>query len=831
MAVRIELRENWVLRADDPAEVPVEIGPAGIPATVPGCVHTDLMAANLIPDPYQGRNETELGWIGRTQWSYTTTFDATALAEAERIDLECAGLDTVATVFLNGTEVGQSRNMHRSYRFDLRRALRDGTNELRVEFASPYSYATALRDKLGDRPNAYPEPFQFIRKMACNFGWDWGPTLVTSGIWRPVRLHAWSTARLARVVPQVTVATAHDGTVEGRVLVRVEVERSEAGEDAELALSARIAGREHTVVLPGGVCRAEVEATVADPGLWWPRGYGDQPLYDLRVGLAGNGAELDSWQRRVGFRSVELDTGVDEGGRRFAIVVNGVPVLVKGANWIPDDCFVTRVGRGRYAERIDQAVAANMNLLRVWGGGRYESEDFYELCDERGVLVWQDFLFACAAYPEEPPLAEEVEAEAREAVARLAPHPSLVLWNGNNENIWGFWDWGWQEPLAGRSWGEGYYLDLLPRVVAEVDPTRPYWPGSPYSGTPDVHPNDPRHATVHIWDVWNEVDYTAYRDYRPRFVAEFGFQAPPTHATLRSALPDEELRPDSPGMLHHQKAADGNGKLARGLAPHFGEPADFDDWHYLTQVNQARAITLGIEHFRAQWPDCTGSVVWQLNDCWPVTSWSAVDGGGRRKPLWYALRAVYADRLATVQPDGEGLVLVLANDTDEEWAATAHVARRALDGTVLAHTETPFTVPARGAARVPLPRRVARPGDAAAELVTADTGARRAYWFFAEDRDIAYPEPAYATRVVPDGDDLRVTVTAQSLLRDLALFADRLDPGAEADDMLVTLLPGESHTFTVRGGARLDPRRVVEPPVLRTVNDALRCARAAGARG
>src|SRR5690606_30217702 len=405
-----------------------------------------------------------------------------------------------------------------------------------------------------------------------------------------------------------------------------------------------------------------------------------------------------------------------------------------------------------------------------------------------------------AAYPEEPPLAEEVEAEAREAVARLAPHPSLVLWNGNNENIWGFWDWGWQEPLAGRSWGEGYYLDLLPRVVAEVDPTRPYWPGSPCSGTPDVHPNDPRHATVHIWDVWNEVDYTAYRDYRPRFVAEFGFQAPPTHATLRSALPDEELRPDTPGMLHHQKAADGNGKLARGLAPHFGEPADFDDWHYLTQVNQARAITLGIEHFRAQWPDCTGSVVWQLNDCWPVTSWSAVDGGGRRKPLWYALRAVYADRLATVQPDGDGLVLVLANDTDEEWAATAHVARRALDGTVLAHTETPFTVPARGAARVPLPRRVARPGDAAAELVTADTGARRAYWFFAEDRDIAYPEPAYATRVVPDGDDLRVTVTAQSLLRDLALFADRLDPGAEADDMLVTLLPGESHTFTVRGG-------------------------------
>ncbi|KUP95323.1 glycoside hydrolase family 2 protein [Thermobifida cellulosilytica] len=822
MAVRIELRENWILRAEDPDGVPQHIGSSGIPATVPGCVHTDLLAARLIPDPYQGRNETELGWIGRTPWSYTTSFDAADLAGAERVDLECEGLDTVATVLLNGERVGESRNMHRSYRFDLRDALRPGANELRVEFASPYGYAEALRRQLGDRPNAYPEPFQFIRKMACNFGWDWGPTVVTSGIWRPIRVHAWNTARLAGVVPQVTVATAHDGTVEGRVLVRVEVERSEPGEDAELVLRARVADREQAVVLPGGVCRTEIEVTVADPELWWPRGYGDQPLYDLRVELAAGGAELDAWQRRIGFRTVELDTGVDAGGRRFTFVVNGVPVLVKGANWIPDDCFVTRVGRDRYARRIDQAVAANMNLLRVWGGGRYESEDFYELCDERGILVWQDFLFACAAYPEEPPLAEEVEAEAREAVARLAPYPSLVLWNGNNENIWGFWDWGWKEQLAGRSWGEGYYLDLLPRVVAETDPTRPYWPGSPYSGVPDVHPNDPRHATVHIWDVWNEVDYTVYRNYRPRFVAEFGFQAPPSYATLRSALPGEELRPDSPGMLHHQKAVDGNGKLARGLAPHFGETDDFDDWHYLTQVNQARAITLGIEHFRAQWPDCSGSVVWQLNDCWPVTSWAAVDGEGRRKPLWYALRAVYADRLATVQPDGDGLVLVLANDTDREWSATARVARRAFDGTVLASVEKPFTVPARGAVRVPLPSEVARPGTATEELVTADTGVRRAYWFFAEDRDLAYPKPEYDVRVVPDGGDLRVTVTAQSLLRDLTLFADRLDPGAEADDMLVTLLPGESHTFTVSGGAHLDPGLVVEPPVLRTVNDALR---------
>ncbi|TDQ52373.1 glycoside hydrolase family 2 protein [Actinorugispora endophytica] len=824
MAVRIDLRDDWTLRAEAPEEVPASIGSAGVPATVPGCVHTDLLAAGLIPNPYEGANEDELTWIGRTRWSYTTGFDAAALAGAERVDLECEGLDTVADLSLNGRPLGRTRNMHRAYRFDLRPALREGGNELRVEFASPYGYAEALREELGDRPNAYPEPFQFIRKMACNFGWDWGPTLVTSGIWRPIRLHAWSTARLSRVVPQVTVAATPEGGARGRVLVRVEVERSDTGEDAGLTLRAEIAGRTAAVAVPPGVCRTEVEVEVDDPALWWPIGHGDQPLYDLRVVLSADGAELADWRRRVGFRTVELDTGVDEGGRRFTFVINGKPVLVKGANWIPDDCFVTRVGRERYAERIDQAVGANMNLLRIWGGGRYESEDFYELCDERGVLVWQDFLFACAAYPEESPLAEEVEAEAREAVVRLAPYPSLVLWNGNNENIWGFWDWDWEKPLAGRSWGEGYYLDLLPRVVAELDPTRPYWPGSPYSGSPDVHPNDPRHAAMHIWDVWNEVDYTVYRDYKPRFVSEFGFQAPPAYATLRAALPGEDLRPDSPGMLHHQKAIDGNGKLARGLAPHFGDTADFDDWHYLTQVNQARALTVGIEHFRAQWPDCAGSVVWQLNDCWPVTSWAAVDGDGRRKPLWYALRAVYADRLATIQPEGEGLVLALANDTDQEWAGTARLARRSLEGVVLAGAEAPFTVPARGLVRVEVPADVAGAGDAAAELVTADTDERRAYWFFAEDRDIAYPEPGYDVGVAPSGEDLRVTVVAHSLLRDLSLFADRLDPGAEADDMLVTLLPGESHTFTVRGGAHLDPGLVARAPVLRSVNDALRAS-------
>jgi beta-mannosidase len=846
MPVRLELTENWTLHGGDGGELPEAVAsavPRGAPAPVPGCVHTDLLAARLIDDPYVADHENRLAWIGRAPWRYATTVSGADIAGltagAERVDLVCEGLDTVAEVAVNGRVAGRTQNMHRSYRFDVTSLLGEGDTEVSVAFSSAYDYTDQVREQVGPRPGAYDEPYQFIRKMACNFGWDWGPTLVTAGIWRPIALHAWSTARLARVRPEITVETAADGTSEGVVRIHAEVERTASGQDRALALSVEVAGRRTRVELGVGDHQATAVVRVPDARLWWPRTHGEQPLYEVQATVEDvESGELDSWRRRVGFRTVELDTRPDDQGTPFTIRINGRPVFIRGANWIPDDCFPTRVDTQRYARRVDQAVQAGMNLLRIWGGGRYESEEFYRICDERGVLVWQDFLFACAAYPEEEPLYSEVEAEAREAVVRLADHPSLVLWCGNNENIWGHADWGWQEELDGRTWGEGYYLDLLPRVVAELDPTRPYWPGSPYSG-PDRHPNDSAHGPMHIWDVWNERDYGAYREYRPRFVAEFGFQGPPAHATLRDAVGTVDLRPQSPALRHRQRAEDGMGKLARGLAPHFGEVRSsgdgaHDDWHYLTQINQARAISLGIEHFRAQWPRCTGSVMWQLNDCWPVVSWSAVDGAERRKPLWYALRRVYRERLVTVQPEAAqpeegGLSLVLVNDTDLAWHSTVRIARRDFSGALLAEATLVAVVPSRGNRRVALDRTLTTPADPARELITVDatdpgqaSGTQRAWWFFAEDVDMAYPEPNYEVKTQTDGEDLRVTVVAGSLLRDLSLFPDRLHPAAEADECLVTLLPGESHTFTVSHGADLDPAALATPPVLNCINAAIR---------
>ncbi|MGX4656179.1 glycoside hydrolase family 2 protein [Micromonospora sp. SCSIO 07396] len=810
---RQALHEGWQLRAVSGPQVPDAVAGRAVPATVPGCVHTDLLAAGLIDDPYLDANETTLAWIGRTDWEYATTF-VHRPGDDDRVELVCAGLDTVATVTLNGVEVGRTANMHRSYRFDVAPALRPGENTLTVRFDSAYRYAEEQRDRLGDRPNAYPEPFGFIRKMACNFGWDWGPTLVTAGIWQEIGLHAWSTARLDVVRPLVTVV---DGR--GRVELHVEVARVA---DVPLTVRAEVAGVAAVTTVPAGQRTAALTLTVADPELWWPRGYGAQPLHPLTVTLAtADGSPLDTWSQRVGFRSVRLDTTPDAHGTPFTLHVNDVPVLVRGVNWIPDDAFPTRVTRDRLAHRFTQAVDANVNLLRVWGGGRYESADFYSLADEHGLLVQQDFLFACAAYPEEEPFGTEVEAEAREQVTRLAGHPSLVLWTGNNENIWGWHDWDWQGPLAGRSWGRGFYLDLLPRVVGELDPTRLYWPGSPWSGSEAVHPNDPAHGTTHIWDVWNTDDYTKYREYVPRFVAEFGYQAPPAYATLRRALSDEPLAPDSPGMAHHQKAADGDAKLRRGLDAHLPAPADFDDWHYLTQLNQARAIQLGVEHFRSHRDVCSGTIVWQLNDCWPVTSWSAIDGDGRRKPLWYALRRAYVDRLLTVQPRDGGLVLVAVNETGTPWRAPLTVTRSTLHGEPRAKTSYPLDVPAYAAVTVPLPADLAVAEEERRELLVAEAGdtTGRALWFFAEDRDVHWPAARYDAAVEAVDGGRRVRVTARTVLRDLTLFPDRLDPAAEVDTALVTLLPGESVTFTVSSGSPLDPAALTTRPVLRCVND------------
>jgi beta-mannosidase len=826
---RRELADGWVVGLGGPpsAGTPPHLLGRRYPATVPGCIHTDLMAAGVIPDPVLDENEVTTAWVGRQDWDYRHELwwrpDGST-----RQELVFDGLDTAAEIWLGGHRLGRTADMHRSYRFDVTGSLHDGSNPLSIRFESAWTYAERTQARLGARPGAYAAPYNMIRKMASSFGWDWGPATVTSGIWRPVRLETWSTARLNGVRPDLRL---HAG--EGRLRLEVGVARA-PGSAAPLRLRVRLTGPGEesgpdislttVTALSADSTNASVQLTAPDVRPWWPRGFGAQPLYTLQVDLLGPAEErLDSWMRTVGFRNVAITEAPDEIGRSFAVTVNDRPLPVRGVNWIPDDVFPHRVSRARYAERLGQAADAGVNLVRVWGGGRYESEDFYDTCDHLGLLVWQDFAFACAAYPEEEPLRSDVEAEARQAVETLMPHPSLALWNGNNENVWGHRDWGWVEQLDGRTWGETYYREVLPHIVADVDPGRPYWPASPFSGW-DQHPNDDRHGVSHVWDVWNALDYPAYRQRIPRFVAEFGWQAPAAWSTLTGAISQRLDDPADAPIAHRQKAVGGAEKLARGLGRFGIAQLELADWHFLTQVAQARAVTTSIEHYRAHPERCSGMIWWQLNDCWPAISWSLVDSAGRRKPAWYALRRAYAERLLTVQPLDVLSVVILAGP-DAPWRGQLSLRRLDVGGAVLATAQVEVSCPPGGVQRIPIPDPVATTVRPDREVVVAELDGRRSVWWFAEDDALDLPTAEMSTKVLTRDGGYDVEVHAHSLVRELCLFADRIDPTAEVDDQLMTLLPGERTVLRVDLPGRRRrwlPAELValtSRPVLRAVND------------
>ncbi len=524
----------------------------------------------------------------------------------------------------------------------------------------------------------------------------------------------------------------------------------------------------------------------------------------------------------------------------MTLLINGKPIYLKGANWIPDDCFPHRVTPERYALRVDQALAANMNMLRVWGGGMYEDDAFYDICDERGVMVWQDFAFACATYPEEPVYAALVEQEARDNVKRLAHHASLVIWNGNNETVQGTFDWSpafkaiREEGV--RGWGLGYFTGLLPAVLQELDPSRPYCPTSPYSGSMDRPPNANEFGNTHIWDVWlGAGQYRNYLGHYPRLATEFGYHAPPAYATIARAIPTQHRQWDAPMMmLHNKNGRPGQQQTNTRMADDFVPPThDYDAWHYLAQVMQARALTMGIEWFRALNPWNQGALFWQFNDCWPVSSWSCIDGDGRTKPLYYACQRFFKPRLLTIKPQRVSpsdkpigkLRLYAHNDTDHPWATNVLLTQRDLHGNTLRSLNTRIEAPPRCVARCDVPDAMHDRPDAF--LVAAarpeahqdDADDSPAFWWFSPDKTHAYPEPRFhATLKTTDDGQTALTLHAQTLLRDVCLYPDRLDPDATIDRQCITLLPGDHATFHIQTRHPLTLEQLTRRPVLQCVN-------------
>jgi beta-mannosidase len=674
------------------------------PATVPGCVHTDLLAAGEIQDPFFREQESLVQWLGETDWIYERTFRLEELPAESCVRLRCEGLDTLATITLNGAEVGRTDNMYRTWEYEIGSLLQPGNNRLAIRLDSAVRY---VQERQALRPlPAWGAPREipgraWLRKEPCNFGWDWGPVLVTAGIWRPIRIVAFDTARLTDL--EIRQQHAREGGVSLDVAVQAEV--CEGAPPLEANIQVLYKGgvvASTRARLEQGVARARL--TIKNPQLWWPNGMGEQPLYEVKAELLANRVALDHAARRIGLRTLRLDRHADEWGETFQFVVNDIPFFAKGANWIPADAFASRITRLEYATLIKAAAVANMNMLRCWGGGIYENDAFYDLCDEYGLCVWQDFMFACSTYPSfDAEWLENVRQEAEQNVRRLRHHPSLALWCGNNELEQGLVGTEWSAHQMGEADYGRLFDTLLPEVVARLDPQRDYWPCSPHTPPPGERRNfnDPARGDAHLWEVWHaRQPFEWYRTALHRFCSEFGFQSFPEPRMVATYTAPEDRNVTHPVMEHHQRSGIGNTVILQYMLEWFRMPTGFANTLWLSQVQQALAIKYAVEHWRRNRPRCMGALYWQLNDCWPAASWSSLDYAGRWKALHYLARRFYAPLLVSGVEDASAGTVEVHLASDHLRACQGEVQWRVtlLDGTLLRDGSRKYQLPARSSA-------------------------------------------------------------------------------------------------------------------------------------
>lgn len=654
-------------------------------ATVPGCVHLDLMNAGEIGDPFWADNEYRVAWVHESDWAYTLGFDVDSrLLNSERVYLECDGLDTIAEVYLNGTLLGKAENMYIQHRFDVTGKLVSGSNTVEVWFRSPVKFVKPFveRDPLISPGDSIPGAV-YTRKSPSQWGWDWGPKIPTMGIWKPIRLAGYDIAR----IEDVCVRQQHEA---GKVTLQVGVEL-ERITSADSQVSIRLTHpdgkvEEHPASVSGSCASCSIE--IGSPELWWPNGYGDQPLYRVEAVLTSGDRELHSFSRQIGLRTLELRQEKDEFGTSFMFVVNGVRVFCKGADWVPADQFPARLAHERYRCLISSAAKANMNMLRVWGGGYYEHEWFYDLCDEYGVLIWQDFMFSCSQYPVDDAYLANARQDIEASLIRLRNRACLALWCGNNEMEWFLvGGWGGERNAEFKRNHTLIFHEMIAECAARLDPDRPYWPSSPSCGEePFDAPNAEDRGDGHYWDVWhNRQPFTAYRSHYFRFMSEFGFESMPSVETVKSFANPEEHNMTSYIMECHQKNSGGNGLILYYLAQTFRFPKDFEKMCYVSQLLQAEAMRYGVEHWRRNRNGnrCMGTLYWQINDCWPVASWSSIDYFGRWKALQYAAKRFYKPILLSVCEEGTQAAIHVTNDTLKPVQAEVHWSLERMDGTAV----------------------------------------------------------------------------------------------------------------------------------------------------
>ncbi|WP_336779714.1 beta-mannosidase [Paenibacillus illinoisensis] len=702
--IQSQIFQNWTFKACEDQE--------WLPAQVPGCVHTDLLKLDKIPDPFYGTNEKEIQWIDKKDWEYRTEFDINEdLLSQEHLEIVFDGLDTYADVYVNDQHVLSADNMSRVWNVDVKSIVKASGNVIRIRFRSPIQEDLPKLEKLGYALPASNDQSDvgglgdkrvsiFARKAPYHYGWDWGPRFVTSGIWREARLEGWSEVKINDVFIRQNEVTASAASLTAIVEV-------ETFNPIETIIRIGTDGQtwEQAASLQTGVQTIEIPVSINEPKLWWSRGLGDPHMYSFVTEVLKGEQVLADSTVKTGLRSIRLVRDKDEAGASFYFELNGVAVFAKGANHIPNDSFITEITAERYRHEIVSAAESNMNMLRVWGGGIYEEDVFYELCDEYGLLVWQDFMFACSMYPGDEAFLNSVRHEAIDNVKRLRNHPSIVLWCGNNEidSAWAHYiedgGWGWKKDYNAEQrekiWAdyEAIFHELLPEVVEAYAPGVDYWPSSPLvslTGDEKQHANpSTSEGDIHYWGVWHSVEpFENYNVYVGRFMSEYGFQSFPEYKSVRKYAEEEDLALESEVMLAHQKNGAGNRLIKQYMDMYMHEPKDFPSFLYMSQVLQAEAMKTAIEAHRRRKPYCMGTLYWQMNDCWPVASWAGMDYFGNWKALQYYAKRSFSDVLVSVDGTKEDRTDVyLISDQLQPVEGQLQVQLIGFDGTVYREEE------------------------------------------------------------------------------------------------------------------------------------------------
>lgn len=801
----VELQANWKFRQTGTKEF--------YPAIVPGSVHTDLLKNKLIKDPFYGDNEKGVQWVENENWEYVGTFNCDkATLQNKHVELNFEGLDTYAKVYLNGVQILDCDNMFRTWNVDVKKQLNSGVNTLRIVFESAVKKGKALAAQL---PYTLPgDEKVFTRKAQYQYGWDWGPRLVTCGIYKPINLFCWNDVKLESV--HHIIETLNDSVAEIKIITEV---KSDTIINYTLNINSFLGdynnaklqhNRYYDLKLKKGINVDTNTYTIDFPKLWYTNGLGLATLYSFDVFLKEGNLYKDQKYFRVGLRKLELVKEKDFFGESFYFKLNSQPLFIKGANYITQDNFVSRVGDHHYNRLIQMAKESHMNMLRVWGGGIYESGEFYDLCDQNGILVWQDFMFACAMYPGDSAFVENVKQEVIQQVQRLQNHPSIALWCGNNESDEGWHNWGWQKQYhyskqdSSKIWNDyqKVFHEVIPNVIKQYNSEIGYHSSSPSIGW--GRKESLLQGDSHYWGVWWGMEpFEVYEKKVGRFMSEYGFQGMPDMNTLKTVCDSDQLHLNSASIKAHQKHPTGYQTIQTYMERDYKVPTDFREYNYVSQLLQRDGMKMAIEAHRRAKPYCMGTLYWQLNDCWPVTSWSAIDYNHKPKAFYYETKRAYSDIIISIHPERNQYDVFIVSDKLKDEKTILEIDIKNMKGDILFHKRDSVVVKANSSQiYCSLPANEMKKHDQSEIYLSCElkklTGKfiTNTNYCFVKPKELQLQEPKLKIEFSKEHQSL--SVSSQVFVKDLYLYSD--DPSVEFDDNFIDLEPNTVKEIKLKSG-------------------------------